>query len=121
MRGREPFAIPDPRSPSRSPIVPSWVAVNRNGETLVGEDARPWINWPGHGVCDFKPLLGTGETVSLQGKAHRPEEMSSLILKYLRQNAEEALDTIVRDVVLSVPANFEDPAKQATMTSRCCA
>jgi molecular chaperone DnaK len=107
-------AIPDPSSPGGSPIVPSLVALNNNGELVVGEEARPWVDLPGRGVREVKRLMGSGQTVRLGEKDYRPEEIAAVILRKLRQQAEAALGETVRDVVLSVPANFPDAARRAT-------
>jgi molecular chaperone DnaK len=115
--GAEPYVVPDPSSPGRSPVVPSIVAVNRRGELTVGRDALPYINQPGAGLREVKRKMGSGKMVSLAGTPYRPEEISSLILRRLKQNAEEALGTTIRDVVVSVPANFPDAARQATMNA----
>ena len=111
----QPFVVPSPASRSRSPIFPSLVAVNNRGELVVGEDARPYVDLKGRGVREIKRKMGSGEAVALAGKQYRPEEISALILRTLCQNVEEALAIRVRSVVLSVPANFPDAARQATL------
>jgi molecular chaperone DnaK len=108
------YAIPDPSSPDGSPIVPSLVALNDRGELVVGEEARPWVDLPGRGVREVKRLMGSGQTVRLGGKDYRPEEIAAVILRKLRAQAEAALGETIRDVVLSVPANFPDAARRAT-------
>lgn len=114
-RNGQTMVVPDPASPGRSPVIPSLVAVNRRGELVVGEDARPYIHLSGAGVREVKRLMGSGQTVSLGGKSLRPEEISALILRKLKLIAEEALGSAITDVVLSVPANFPDAARQATL------
>lgn len=104
--------IKDPAT--KSPIVPSLVALNRTGELVVGEDARSNIDNPGKGVREVKRKMGSGDVVLLGGKEYRPEVISGILLKKLKENAEIALGTTVRDVVLSVPANFADAARTAT-------
>jgi molecular chaperone DnaK len=114
-RNNEPMMVPDPGARTKSPIVPSLVAVNRRGELVVGEDARPYVDLPGRGVREVKRLMGTGELVTLGDRDCRPEEISALILRRLKENAEEAVGQPILDVVLSVPANFPDAARQATL------
>jgi len=111
----ESVPIRDPGT--KSPIVPSLIAVSNRGELLVGEDARLWVDTPGHGVREIKRKMGSGEIVELAGKRYRPEELSALILRKLKSNAEVALGQEVSQVVLSVPANFNDAARQATLNA----
>jgi molecular chaperone DnaK len=114
-RNNDTYVIPDPSSLAKSPIVPSLVACNTRGELVVGEEARAWVDKPGQGIREVKRKMGSGETVRLLDLDYRPEEMSAVILRKLKQNAEEALGCSVNEVVLSVPANFPDPARQATL------
>src|SRR3712207_5391019 len=88
-RNNESFPIPDPVT--KLAIIPSIVAINKKGELLVGENARSWVDVSGHGVREIKRKMGTGETVKLLDKEYRPEEVSALILRQLKENAEEAL------------------------------
>lgn len=110
-----PRLVPDVSSPSRSPIVPSLVAIDRGNNLVVGELARAIVDSPGNGAREVKRMLGSGRTVNLHGVEHRPEELAALIIKKLKYNAELALQCKVTDVVLSVPAMFPDHARQATL------
>jgi len=114
FRNNQPEPVPDPHSLSKSPIMPSLVAINSRGQLAVGEAARANVDREGMGVREVKRQMGSGAMVSLGGKQFRPEEISALILKQLKENAEASFGIIVRDVVLSVPANFSDAARQAT-------
>lgn len=115
FRHGEPEPISDPGT--KSPIVPSLIAVDKQGKLLVGEEARRFVDNEGYGVREVKRMMRTGKTVTLNGKTYRPEELSSLILTLLKTNAEIALGETVTDVVLSVPANFDDAAKNATLNA----
>lgn len=113
--GKEiPEPIPDPSQPSKSPIVPSLVAIDNRGELKVGEAARNIVDRSGYGIREVKREMGSGRRLSLGNREFRPEEVSALILKRLKENAEIYMGKPVRDVVLSVPANFPDAARQAT-------
>ncbi|MEN6633884.1 MAG: Hsp70 family protein [Candidatus Polarisedimenticolia bacterium] len=115
FRDGQPVPIVDPSSPAKSAIVPSLVAVTPRGELVVGEAARNIVDAPGRGAREFKRIMGDGGRVILAGVEHRPEEIAALLLRQLKDNAEVALGRTVREVVLSVPANFPDSARQATL------
>lgn len=114
-RNHESFPISDPVT--KLAIIPSIVAINKKGELLVGEDARSWVDVSGRGIREIKRKMGTGETIKLLNQEYRPEEISALILRKLKEQAEEALSITIREVVLSVPANFPDAARQATLNA----
>lgn len=107
--------IPDPIT--KMPIIPSIVAINSKGEWLVGENARSYVNLPDQGIREVKRKMGTSEKVKLKDKEYSPEEISAHILRKLKENAEEALGKTVKVVVVSVPANFPDAARQATLNA----
>ena len=107
--------IPDPGS--KIPVVPSIVAVNQKGELLVGENARGYVDKKGQGIREVKRLMGSSEKVVLNDKEYRPEEISALILRKVKENAEEALGEEIKDAVISVPANFKAPQRQATLNA----
>lgn len=118
FRNNEPFPIPDTHPQNRTPITPSLVAFKRNGETAVGEAART-LAYSERGVLEVKRKMGTDESVSAlvdenNLKTFRPEEISALILQKLKGTAEGSLNTTIKDIVLTVPANFSDAARQAT-------
>lgn len=107
--------VGDPSSSSRSPIMPSLVGLTGRGEMKVGWGARNYQGSDWNIAREVKRLMGSGEMVQLADKQYRPEEISAVILKQLKQNAESAYGIKVEDVVLSVPANFPDAARQATL------
>lgn len=111
----KPTPIRDPNS--KTPVVPSIVAVNNKGDLLVGSDAKKWVDRPGMGVREVKRFMGEDEVITLGGKEYRPEEISALILRKLKQNAEIALGQPVEQAVITVPANFSDAARTATIAA----
>ena len=113
MDGKPRALLFDP-SVKTSYIVPSIVAIDNRGMLLVGEKARDYVDIPGKGVREVKRKMGTGERVFLGGVQYRPEEISAFILKYLVEYAEKSLKEKITDVVITVPANWNDAQKTAT-------
>ena len=113
MDGRPRTILFDP-SVKTSYIVPSIVALDNNGLLLVGEKARNYVYIPGRGVREVKRKMGTGEKVALGSTQYRPEEISAFILKHLVEHAENILKEKITDVVITVPANWNDAQKTAT-------
>jgi molecular chaperone DnaK len=108
----KPVPIKDPYS--NSPIVPSIVGISRNGELLVGEMAkRRGVEL----VEEFKRTIGLGGSYTLGGVSYSAEEMAATVLRHLKENAERFLATEIRDVVISVPANYEDTRRRATVAA----
>jgi molecular chaperone DnaK len=96
-------------------LIPSIVQLGTEGELIVGSIAKKnAITFPERVALEIKRLMGSGETVKLGSKVLFPEEIAAAILGYLKQIAEEYLGQTVSDVVLSVPARFENAAREAT-------
>jgi molecular chaperone DnaK len=114
-KNNEPLPIPDPIT--KIPIIPSIVAINERGKLLVGETARGIVDRKGFGVRESKRNMGTDKVFTLREQDYRPEEIAALILRKLKENAEEALGHPIQDVVISVPANFPDAARKATFNA----
>ena len=114
-RKGESQPIPDPSS--KVPIIPSIVAMSSKEELLVGDLAHSRVDLPGEGIREVKRKMGSGEKIILQSQEYRPEQISALILRKLKENAEEALGATIKEVAISVPANFPDAARQATLSA----
>jgi len=95
--------------------VPSYVAMTKDGQVLVGEPARRQaaIN-PEGTVTAVKRLIGTKEKVKLFDKEYTPEQISSFILQKIKKDAEAFLGEKVEKAVITVPAYFNDDQRQAT-------
>ena len=97
------------------PILPSYVGLNEDGQILVGEPAQnQYTLYPERTVKSIKRLMGSGETVQLGDQSYRPQEISAIIIRQLKQWAEASLGATVEKAVITVPAFFSDVQRQAT-------
>lgn len=95
--------------------TPSIFQLDYKGEIKVGPVAkREYSSYPNETVLEVKRMMGTDEKVSVSNEMYRPEEISSHILKYLKKSAEEHLDEVVNEAVITVPAYFSDSQRKAT-------
>ncbi len=95
--------------------TPSVVAFAKNGDVLVGEQAkRQAITNPGRTVRSVKRHMGTDWSVDVDGKAYTSQEISARILMKLKRDAETYLGETVTEAVITVPAYFGDAQRQAT-------
>ena len=120
-------------------LIPSVVAIAKNGERLVGELAkRQAITNPQNTIFEVKRFIGrkfsdpeiqeeikkvpyevregkNGEVeVKMGDKWYSPIEISSMILQKVKKDAEDKLGTKIEDVVITCPANFDDSQRKAT-------
>lgn len=98
-----------------SKYTPSIVSVGEEGEIFVGEIAKErTITHPKKTVEAFKRYMGTNRKVYLGEFCFTPEELSSFILKSLKEDAEAFLQQEIIEAVISVPAYFNDMQRKAT-------
>ena len=98
-----------------SVLTPSVVSVDADGSLLVGATARErLVTHPKRSAGSFKRLMGTGQKVTLAGVHYRPEDLSALVLRTLKADAEHATGEKVEEVIISVPAYFNDQQRKAT-------
>ena len=96
-------------------LTPSVVSVDEEGNVYVGETARERMSlYPDTVAETFKRSMGTERDYVLSGKHFRPEELSSLVLRSLKEDAEHFLGEEVTEAVISVPAYFDDKRRKAT-------
>ena len=136
MQGESPVVIPGDDGLN---LVPSVVALDENGQPVVGNSARKYlIETPDHAVYSIKRLMGRGVEdiqeelklfpfhlaedlqpgevlrIKLGDKTFTPPEISALILRQLKRSAERFFGAPVTKAVITVPAYFNDAQRQAT-------
>lgn len=96
-------------------LTPSVVSVDEEGTVYVGETALERMSlYPDTVASAFKRSMGSDREYELSGKKYRPEELSSLVLRALKEDAEAFLGEPVTEAVISVPAYFDDKRRKAT-------
>lgn len=99
-------------------ILPSCVGFSETGKLLVGREAlRQYAAAPERTVKSIKRWMGTDHKTTLGDKEYLPHEVSAIILRALKQRAENALGETVTQAVITVPAYFTDAQRQATKTA----
>ena len=96
-------------------LTPSVVSVGENGEICVGAVAKErLISHPEASASSFKRYMGTNKVFTLAGNNFTPQELSSFVLRQLKEDAERYLGEEVTEAVISVPAYFNDNQRYAT-------
>jgi molecular chaperone DnaK len=97
------------------PILPSMVGLTEDGKLLVGKPARnQYVYAPDRTIKSIKRVMGDDVKVTLKDQKYRPQEISAMILKKLKEGAEKELGFPVKKAVITVPAYFNDTQRQAT-------
>jgi molecular chaperone DnaK len=108
----QPWVIPDEDGEL---LLPSYVGMSDSGQLLVGQLAqRQYAAAPDRTVKSIKRQMGTDYTATLGDRTYRPQEISAIILRSLKQRAETMLEDEVTQAVITVPAYFTDAQRQAT-------
>ena len=111
LEGGEAKIIPNPEGNRTTPSVVSF----KNGEIQVGEVAKRQAVTNPNTIASIKRHMGeVGYKVEAEGKSYTPQEISAMILQYMKGFAEEYLGEEVEKAVITVPAYFNDAQRQAT-------
>ena len=102
--------IPNPEGGRTTPSVVAF----KNGEKIVGDAAKRQALTNKNTIISIKRKMGTNEKVEIEGKKYTPEEVSAMILGYMKDYAESYLGEKVTKAVITVPAYFNDSQRQAT-------
>ncbi len=111
MEGSQPKIITNPDGGRTTPSVVAF----KNGEIQVGDVAKRQAIVNPETISSIKRHMGESNyRVKANGKEYRPEEISAMILQYIKKYAEDYLGETVNDAVITVPAYFNDAQRQAT-------
>ncbi len=110
LEGGEPKVIPNPEGNRTTPSVVAF----KNGERQVGEVAKRQSVTNPNTIISIKSKMGTAEKVTVEDNNYTPQEVSAMILQYLKGYAEDYLGEKVTKAVITVPAYFNDAQRQAT-------
>ena len=99
-------------------LTPSVAGLDDSGTLLVGATAKErLISHPQLTAASFKRYMGTQQEFDFGTQRFRPEELSALVLKSLKQDAEAFLGAPVTEAIITVPAYFNDTQRKATITA----
>ncbi|RDI44020.1 molecular chaperone DnaK [Falsibacillus pallidus] len=110
LEGGEAKVIPNPEGNRTTPSVVAF----KNGERQVGEVAKRQAITNPNTIISVKRHMGTGHKIEAEGKEYTPQEISAMILQYIKSYAEDYLGEKVEKAVITVPAYFNDAERQAT-------
>ncbi len=116
MMGGKPVLLPAAEGTSiGGKAFPSYVAISKSGELIVGEPARRQaITNPENTIVAAKRKMGSDHVFKIQGKEYKPQQISAFILQKIKKDAEAFLGEKITKAVITVPAYFDDNQRQAT-------
>lgn len=96
-------------------LTPSVVGISDDGEMLIGKVAKErLISHPHLTAAAFKRFMGTQKMITLGDKPYLPEELSAMVLRKIKMDAESYLKESITEAIISVPAYFNDNQRSAT-------
>ncbi|AMD81285.1 molecular chaperone DnaK [Mycoplasmopsis canis PG 14] len=110
IEGKNPVVLENPNGKRTTPSVVGF----KNGEIIVGDVAKRQVETNPNTISSIKRLMGTDKTVHANNKDYKPEEVSAMILSYMKEYAEAKLGQKVTKAVITVPAYFDNAEREAT-------
>lgn len=110
IENKNPVVLENPNGKRTTPSVVAF----KNGDTIVGEVAKRQVETNPNTITSIKRLIGTSKTVHANNKDYKPEEVSAMILSYMKDYAEAKLGQKVTKAVITVPAYFDNAQREAT-------
>ncbi|MDF4029611.1 molecular chaperone DnaK [Lactobacillus delbrueckii] len=111
LEGKEPKIITNPEGARTTPSVVAF----KDGEIQVGEVAKRQAITNPNTIVSIKRHMGESDyKVKVGDKSYTPQEISAMILQYIKKFSEDYLGEPVTDAVITVPAYFNDAQRQAT-------
>src|SRR3974390_647146 len=111
IREGQPYVVAE----DGDPILPSFVGLSEDGKLLVGKAARnQWVLAPERTIKFIKRKMGQDVKVKPGDQEYRPQEISAMILRALRDRVNQQVDAPIQKAVITVPAYFNDSQRQAT-------
>ncbi|UWD34156.1 molecular chaperone DnaK [Mesomycoplasma molare] len=113
IEDKKPIVLENPNGKRTTPSVVSF----KNGDIIVGEIAKRQLETNPDTIASIKRLMGTSKTVKANNKEYKPEEISAMILSYLKEYAEKKVGKKITKAVITVPAYFDNAEREATKTA----
>ncbi|WP_416738022.1 molecular chaperone DnaK [Mycoplasmopsis meleagridis] len=110
VENTKPIVLENLNGKRTTPSVVSF----KNGKIIVGENAKKQIETNPDTIASIKRLMGTNKTVKANNKEYKPEEISAMILEYLKKYAKQKIGHEVKKAVITVPAYFDNAQREAT-------
>ncbi|MGL5522223.1 MAG: molecular chaperone DnaK [Metamycoplasmataceae bacterium] len=106
----EPIVLENPAGKRTTPSVVAF----KNDEIIVGEIAKRQLQTNPDSIASIKRKMGTNEKTKINKKDYKPEEISAMILSYLKEYAEKKVGSKISKAVITVPAYFDNAQREST-------